>query len=253
MFLNSLFFGKSDSELAEPSSTIIDNDVLIDLRQLKKSYPTPDGEFWALKGIDLQIRRGELVAIEGKSGAGKSTLINMITGIDSVTSGEVYVGGQAIHQLNEGQIAKWRGRNMGVIFQFFQLMPMLTCLENVMLPMDFCNMYGSQKARRAKALELLEQVEIGEQAFKKPSAISGGQQQRVAIARALANDPPVIAADEPTGNLDSKTADAVFRLFERLVNQGTTILMVTHDRELAHRANRTITLVDGQIYEDKLT
>lgn len=248
--LNSLFPSKLASE-SVTQSTSVDSDILIDLRQLKKAYPTPDGEFWALKGIDLQIRRGELVAIEGKSGAGKSTLINMITGIDAVTEGEVSVGGQAIHQLNEGQIAKWRGRNMGVIFQFFQLMPMLTCVENVMLPMDFCNMYGSQKARREKALELLGQVEIREQAFKKPSAISGGQQQRVAIARALANEPPVIAADEPTGNLDSKTADAVFRLFERLVNQGTTILMVTHDRELANRANRTITLVDGQIYEDR--
>lgn len=246
--LSNLFHGKTITSVKEQSPST--KDRLIVLRNLKKAYQTPVGDFWALKGIDLQIERGELVAIEGKSGAGKSTLINMISGIDKPTSGEVYVNSRPIHTLGEGQIAKWRGRNMGVIFQFFQLMPMLTCLENVMLPMDFCNMYGSQKARRERAMALLEQVEIADHAFKKPAAVSGGQQQRVAIARALANTPPVIVADEPTGNLDSKTAAAVFQLFAGLVAQGTTILMVTHDKELASCVNRTITLVDGYLREE---
>jgi putative ABC transport system ATP-binding protein len=219
---------------------------LIDLRNVVKAYRTPVGDFIALDGVDLQVDRGEFVSVVGKSGSGKSTLINMITGIDRPTSGEVYVGSKAVHTLKEGPMAEWRGLTVGVIFQFFQLLPMLSCIENVMLPMDFCNMY-TQRERKERALHLLEQVEMVEHAYKLPSEVSGGQQQRVAIARALANDPPILAADEPTGNLDSKTADAVFNLFEELVDRGKTILMVTHDTDLASRVTRTITLADGRV------
>src|SRR5262245_49677021 len=224
------------------------NEHLIDMRQIVKTYQSAAGSFTALKGVDLQIDRGEFVAIIGKSGSGKSTLINMITGIDHPTSGEVLVGDAAVHTLSEGQMAVWRGRNLGVIFQFFQLLPTLTIVENVMLPMDFCNMYEPHE-RHARAMRLLEQVEMAEQADKLPSAVSGGQQQRVAIARALANDPPILVADEPTGNLDSRTAGAVFELFERLVAQGKTIVMVTHDQDLAQRASRAVMVADGQIVE----
>ena len=186
---------------------------LINLHGVIKSYATPAGEFQALKGIDLQIDPGEFVAVVGKSGSGKSTLINMITGIDRPIARRSVVAGTAVHTLREGQIAGWRGRNIGVVFQFFQLLPTLTVVENVMLPMDFCNMY-SPRERKERAMHLLEQVEMAEHADKLPTALSGGQQQRVAIARALANDPAIIVADEPTGNLDSRTADAVFHLFE---------------------------------------
>ena len=185
----------------------------------------------------------------GKSGSGKSTLVNMITGIDRPSQGEILIGDAAIQTLKEGKLAEWRGRNVGVIFQFFQLLPTLTVAENVMLPMDFCHMY-SMRERRDRALGLLDQVGVADQANKLPSALSGGQQQRVAIARALANDPPILAADEPTGNLDSKTAESVFGLFETLVAQGKTILMVTHDRDLARRATRTVILADGEIIEE---
>src|SRR6266496_4591541 len=185
------------------------NEHLIDMRQIVKTYQSAAGSFTALKSVDLQIDRGEFVAIIGKSGSGKSTLINMITGIDRPTTGEVFVGAAAVHTLSEGQMAAWRGRNLGIIFQFFQLLPALTILENVMLPLDFCNMYTPAE-RPERAMQLLTQVEMAEQAHKLPSSVSGGQQQRVAIARALANDPPVLIADEPTGNLDSTTANAVF-------------------------------------------
>jgi putative ABC transport system ATP-binding protein len=223
---------------------------LIDLRQVEKAYRTPAGDFPALKGIDLHVQPGEFVAVAGKSGAGKSTLINMLTGIDRPTSGEIWVGSQAVHKMSEDQIAAWRGRNVGVVFQFFQLLPMLTCAQNVMLPMDFASRYGSTKEMRARALHLLEQVGIAGHADKLPSAVSGGQRQRVAIARALANDPMFLAADEPTGNLDSKTADAVFRIFENLVEQGRTIVMVTHDRDLASRVGRVVQIADGRIEAD---
>ena len=219
---------------------------LIDLRGVVKAYQTPAGDFIALDGVDLLIDRGEFVAVVGKSGSGKSTLINMITGIDRPTGGDIYVDGTLVNGLREGPMAEWRGRSIGVIFQFFQLLPMLTCLENVILPMDFCNMYNPRE-RKERALYLLEQVEMVDHADKLPSEVSGGQQQRVAIARALANDPPILAADEPTGNLDSATAAAVFHLFEELVAQGKTILMVTHDADLAGRVTRTITLADGRI------
>ena len=222
---------------------------LIDIRDVVKAYNTPVGDFIALDGIDLTIDKGEFVAVVGKSGSGKSTLINLITGIDKPSSGSVVVDGTAVHNLKEGPMAEWRGRTVGVIFQFFQLLPMLSCLENVMLPMDFCNMY-KQNERKDRALFLLEQVDMADQAYKLPSEVSGGQQQRVAIARALANDPPILAADEPTGNLDSKTADAVFDLFEAFVASNKTILMVTHDNELASRVTRTITIADGRIVDE---
>jgi putative ABC transport system ATP-binding protein len=224
---------------------------LIDLHNVVKAYHTPVGDFIALNGIDLQIGKGEFVGVVGKSGSGKSTLINMITGIDRPTSGDIFVGDQAIHNLKEGPMAEWRGRNMGVIFQFFQLLPMLSCIENVMLPMDFNNTYPLRE-RQDRAMHILQQVEMADHAFKLPSEVSGGQQQRVAIARALANDPPLLAADEPTGNLDSKTADSVFRLFENLVADGKTILMVTHDNELANRVTRTITIADGEIVDERI-
>jgi ABC-type lipoprotein export system ATPase subunit len=223
---------------------------LIDLAQIKKAYRTPAGDVYALKGIDLKVEQGEFVGIVGKSGAGKSTLVNMVTGIDKPTSGRIRVGPHAVHEMSEDQVAGWRGRNVGVIFQFFQLLPMLTVAENVMLPMDFAGLYNSPKERRERALHLLEQVEIAEHADKLPSAVSGGQRQRVAIARALANDPMFLAADEPTGNLDSKTAEAVFRVFEKLVDEGKTILMVTHDMDLASRVTRTVHLADGELLDD---
>jgi putative ABC transport system ATP-binding protein len=226
------------------------NEHLIDVRQVVKTYQSAAGSFTALKGVDLQIDTGEFVAVIGKSGSGKSTLINMLTGIDRPTSGEVFVGDMAIHTLNEGQMAIWRGRNVGVIFQFFQLLPTLTVVENVMLPMDFCDVYPFHE-RHNRALQLLEQVEMVEHAAKLPTAISGGQQQRVAIARALANDPPILVADEPTGNLDSRTAEAVFTLFEGLVARGKTILIVTHDTDLAERATRTVYVVDGEIVDEQ--
>ena len=223
---------------------------LIQLKNVVKAYQTPVGQFMALRGINLTIGRGEFVAVVGKSGSGKSTLINMITGIDRPTSGEIYVGNTAIHNLAEGPMAEWRGRNIGIIFQFFQLLPMLSCIENVMLPMDFCNMFKPSE-RDTRALHLLEQVDMVEHAYKLPSEVSGGQQQRVAIARALANDPPLLVAGEPTGNLDSRTAEAVFQLFARMVDNGKTILMVTHDDEMAHQVRRTITLTDGQIVQQE--
>lgn len=223
--------------------------ALIDLKDVVKSYKTPVGEFQALKGINLQINAGEFVAVVGKSGSGKSTLSNMITGIDRPSQGEVIVAGTEVHKLREGQIAGWRGRNIGVVFQFFQLLPTLTVLENVMLPMDFCNMYSSRE-RKERGLHLLEQVDMVEHAHKLPTALSGGQQQRVAIARSLANEPAIVVADEPTGNLDSRTADAVFHLFETLVNDGKTIVMVTHDDDLAKSVGRAVTIMDGQIASD---
>lgn len=222
---------------------------LIELANVVKAYDTAAGKFTALRGINLKVDTHEFVAVIGKSGSGKSTLINMITGIDRPTSGEVYVGDTAVHKLSEGQMAVWRGKHVGVIFQFFQLLPTLTLVENVMLPMDFCNTYASRE-RRDRALQLLDHVGLADQADKLPSAVSGGQQQRVAIARALANDPPIIVADEPTGNLDSKTANQVFDLFAQLVEEGKTILMVTHDQDLARRVTRSVIVADGEIKTD---
>lgn len=226
---------------------------LIDLKNVSKAYKTEAGDFLALNNINLQVDPGEFVAVVGKSGSGKSTLINMITGIDRPTDGSVFIADTKIDILNEGKMAEWRGKNLGIVFQFFQLLPTLTVLENVILPMDFCNLY-SPKERTKKALKLLEMVEIPSMhSGKLPSQLSGGQQQRVAIARALANNPKIIAADEPTGNLDSKTAELVFDLFGRLVDDGKTIMMVTHDRDLAKRVQRTLVISDGEIIEQYLT
>ncbi len=222
---------------------------LVDLSQVCKTFETPAGQFTALKNIDLHIDEGEFVSIIGKSGSGKSTLINMITGIDRPTAGQVWVGGAGLHDLTEGQTAVWRGRTIGIVFQFFQLLPTLTAIENITLPMDFTHSL-SLAARRERAMHLLDLVGMGDVAYELPSALSGGQQQSVAIARALANDPPIIAADEPTGNLDSKSAEAVFALFEHLAGEGKTILVVTHDNDLAQRARRIIRLADGEIVNE---
>lgn len=222
---------------------------LIRLRDLKKAYHTPAGAVEALRGVDLEIYAGEFVALFGRSGAGKSTLINIVTGIDRPSSGSIVIAGQALETLNEGQLTRWRGRNVGVVFQSFQLMPMLTCAQNVMLPMDFARRYATPQAQYARARALLQAVEIGEQADKRPSEVSGGQRQRVAIARALANDPIFIAADEPTGSLDSRTAQSVMALLLDLTASGTTILLATHDPELARRATRIVHLEDGRVVE----
>lgn len=223
----------------------VEHDVIA-LHKVVKQYETAAGAYTALRGIDLRVGPGEFVAIVGKSGSGKSTLINMITGIDRPSSGEVWVAATNLTHLDEGRLAEWRGRNVGIIFQFFQLLPTLTVAENVMLPMDFCNI-GAARERRQRAGALLERMELTSQADKLPAALSGGQQQRVAIARALANDPPLLVADEPTGNLDSRTAEAIFQLFEQLVTQGKTVVMVTHDNDLAGRAGRAVVVADGQI------
>ena len=225
------------------------NANLVYLRALVKTYYSSAGTFTALKGIDLQVESGAFVSIIGKSGSGKSTLINVITGIDRPTSGEVIVDHTAVHTLNEEQIAIWRGRSVGVIFQFFQLLPTLTAVENILLAMDYGSHYPRTE-RPEQAMHLLELVGMAEHAHHLPSALSGGQQQCVAIARALANNPVLLTADEPTGNLDSKSTEMVFRLFENLADSGKTILMVTHDNELAERAQRTIRLVDGRIQDE---
>ncbi len=235
----------------DSSATSAEKSALITLDQVVKVYDTGEVPFTALKSVNLHVHTGEFIGLIGKSGSGKTTLINMITGIDRPTSGSVLVDGTPVHALNENQLAIWRGRTIGVVFQFFQLLPTLTVIENVMLPMDFCNVYDPIE-RPERALALLEQVEMTDQAYKLPSALSGGQQQRVAIARAIANDPPVIAADEPTGNLDSKTADAVFTLFEELVDRHKTIVMVTHDNDLATRVRRALHVHDGEIVEERV-
>jgi len=222
---------------------------IIELRDVQKSYMSAAGEFRALRGINLQINAGEFVSIIGKSGSGKSTLLNMVTGIDRPTAGEVLVNGTAVHKLDENQLAGWRGDSLGIIFQFFQLLPALSLMQNVILPMDLAGKYSSRE-RRERAEYLLEIVDLADQRNKLPSMVSGGQQQRAAMARALANDPPIIIADEPTGNLDSKTATRVFNLFNDLVEQGKTIIIVTHDSSLARRANRTALITDGEIVNE---
>jgi putative ABC transport system ATP-binding protein len=219
---------------------------LIELNQVTKGYPVPSGVFNALKDVSLCIESSQLVSITGKSGSGKSTLLNIITGIDKPTQGSVLINGVRVDKLSETGLASWRGKNVGVVFQFFQLLPTLTILENVMLPMDFCNTYP-KKERKERALALLEKVNIQEQADKFPSKLSGGQQQRVAIARALANDPPLIVADEPTGNLDSQTATSIFELFASLAKSGKTVIVVTHEREFSSYFEQTISIVDGTI------
>ena len=223
--------------------------AMIQLQKVVKTFKNSAGEFTVLKGVNLVLRKGEFVAIVGKSGSGKSTLLNMITGIDHPSSGHVVIGGTDIYQMSESARSLWRGRNLGVVFQFFQLLPMLTLLENVMLPMDYVGMYDFYERPR-RAMELLKLVGLEAQANKLPVAVSTGQQQSAAIARALANDPPVICADEPTGNLDTRSADVIIRLFETLVKKGKTIAMVTHDPSLTERTTRTIVISDGELIDE---
>jgi putative ABC transport system ATP-binding protein len=223
--------------------------ALIQLRAVSKDYPSASGHFSALKSINIDIRGGECVAVVGKSGSGKTTLINVLTGIDSPSTGTLDIDGRSIHQLSQEELAVWRGRSIGIVFQFFQLLPTLTVAENVALPMDFCKTYPAGK-RRARALQLLERLGIADQADKLPADLSGGQQQRAAIARALANDPPIVVADEPTGNLDSKTSDDVMAFLASLAADGKTVLTVTHERDLSRFFTRTITLSDGHIASD---
>jgi putative ABC transport system ATP-binding protein len=233
------------SLFSKPTNGNGSNGYMIDLRDVHKYYKTAIGDFQALNSIDLQINAGEFVSIIGKSGSGKSTLLNMITGIDRPTSGEVYVNGQAVHELNENRMARWRGKNLGIVFQFFQLLPTISVIENIMLPMDFCRTYPMRE-REKRALELLEMVELADHAYKLPTAISGGQQQRVAIARALITDPTIIVADEPTGDLDRVTAEDILGLLDRLNRDlGKTIIMVTHDPKAAEKAHRLIHLEKG--------
>jgi putative ABC transport system ATP-binding protein len=224
-------------------------EAIIEMKGIVKIFKTPAGDFPALKGIDAVFYRGEFVSVVGKSGSGKSTLVNMITGIDRPTSGTVLIEGTCIQELSESRMAAWRGRNLGIVFQFFQLLPMLSLLENVMLPMDFCNLYDPLE-REERAMDLLKMVGLEDYSHKLPTAISGGQQQSAAIARALANDPPIIIADEPTGNLDSRTSDSVFQVFADLMQRGRTILMVTHDITLAERTSRTLLIADGLLVHD---
>jgi len=221
------------------------NMPLVLLENVEKVYNTKAGKFRALREVNLQIDRGEFVGIVGPSGSGKSTLINMITGIDRPTSGEIYVAGERLTNLSENQVARWRGRNVGVVFQFFQLLPTLTVLENVIMPMNYCGTYKGQRIQRA--MEMLELVDVTDVADKYPSMISGGQQQRAAIARALVNDPQIIVGDEPTGNLDTVSAGLIFALFEELVESGKTIVMVTHDKAMAGLIPRVEEVRDGQI------
>jgi putative ABC transport system ATP-binding protein len=225
---------------------------LIQMRGVTKTFKTSAGVATVLKQVDADFYAGEFVSVVGRSGSGKSTLVNMITGIDHPSSGSVRVGDTLLHGMSEGKMSTWRGLNLGIVFQFYQLLPMLTILENVMVPMDICNKYQSSE-RVPRAMELLRRVGLEELAHKLPAAISGGQQQSAAIGRALANDPPIIIADEPTGNLDSRTAESVMVLFEELVGQGKTILMVTHDPDLARRATRILLISDGELVDEAIT
>jgi len=226
------------------------NGHLVRLIDVVKSFPVGDGMVTVLKGLSLEVKNGEFVSIVGPSGNGKSTLLNMITGIDRPSAGQVIVNNLEIHRMSENQLAAWRGQHVGIIFQFFQMLPALSLLQNVMLPMDFARKF-SPRQRRERAMDLLETVGLGDQANKLPGMVSGGQQQRAAIARALANDPDILVADEPTGNLDTRTANDVFDLFLELVSKGKTMLMVTHDKELARRVPRVVEIIDGRITRDE--
>ncbi len=236
-------FAKNRRNKQQPAST---ERTLIRLRQLVKEYKGGAGRVIALKDLNLDVQEGEFLVVTGKSGSGKTTFVNMVTGLDRVTRGEVWVGNVPVHKLGAEKVARWRGQTVGVVFQSFELLPTLTIFQNVLLPMDFAHRY-SRRQRHTRAMHLLERVGIAEHAHKLPSAISGGQQQRVAIARALANDPQLLVADEPTGSLDSATARAVLDVFEDLVLQGCTVVLVTHDEDIAARAQRAIVLSDGKI------
>jgi len=222
---------------------------IVDLRDVTKTYETPSGPLLALAGVSCRVGAGELVGVVGRSGSGKSTLLNVVAGIDRPTTGAVWVSGTAVHELPESRLAAWRGRGAGVVFQFFQLLPTLTVAENVALPMDFCDTYPVRE-RRPRALSLLERVGIADQADKLPLTLSGGQQQRAAIARALANDPRLLVADEPTGNLDSHTRESVWELFGELAAEGKTVVVVTHDEQVTRWARRVIHLDDGVLVAD---
>jgi ABC-type lipoprotein export system ATPase subunit len=222
---------------------------MIQLRQVVKRFKTGAGEYIGLRGVDVDIMAGQFVAIVGKSGSGKSTMLNMITGIDHPTSGEVLVNGVNIYKMTESERSLWRGHNLGIVFQFFQLLPMLTLLENTMLPMDYCNAF-SPTERPERAMELLKMVGLHEQAHKLPAAVSSGQQQAAAIARALATDPPIIVADEPTGNLDSRSSEEIIELFNQLVSKGKTIILVTHDPSITKQTTRTLVISDGMIINE---
>jgi putative ABC transport system ATP-binding protein len=224
--------------------------TIVELKHIVKSFPVGDDDITILHDVSLDIQQGEFVSIVGPSGNGKSTLLNMVTGIDRPSGGEVIVTGRPVHAMSENELAKWRGQEVGIIFQFFQMLPSLSLMQNVVLPMEFAKKF-SRAERRERALELLDMVDLADQANKLPSMVSGGQQQRAAIARALATDPPLLIADEPTGNLDAKTAGQVFDLFMKLIEeQGKTMLMVTHDKELADRIPRKIEIVNGRIAHD---
>ena len=231
------------------STPPVNGDAFIVLRGVDKVFHTPAGDFVALRDIETGFYEGEFVSVVGKSGSGKSTLVNMLTGIDRPSAGEVIVGGVNIHRLDESAMARWRGRHMGIVFQFYQLLPTLSILENVLLPMDFSGVIPLDE-RLGRAMRLLEMVGMAEHADDMPMAVSGGQQQSAAIARAMANDPPIILADEPTGNLDSRAAAMVFDIFDDLAQRGKTIIMVTHDDALAARASRVLRLADGRIVGD---
>jgi len=223
---------------------------MISLQNISKTFQTPAGSFAALKNINLQIKQGEFVGVIGKSGSGKSTLLNMIGGIDRPSSGEIKVGATAVQTLKENQLALWRGRTVGFVFQFFQLLPTLTAAENVMLPMDFCKTFPVRE-RRQRSLRLLDRFGVAHQADKLPATLSGGEQQRVAIARALANEPAVVLADEPTGNLDSVTANSVFDLFREMATAGTTVVIATHEVDIARVIDRAVEIVDGSLTTEK--
>jgi ABC-type lipoprotein export system ATPase subunit len=222
---------------------------MIELHNVIKTFKNAAGEFTVLKGINLTLNTGEFIAIVGKSGSGKSTLLNMITGIDHPSAGNVSINGTNIYAMTESQRSLWRGKNLGIVFQFFQLLPMLSLLENVMLPMDYVDMYDFDE-RPKRAMDLLAMVGLEEQAHKLPIAVSTGQQQSAAIARALATDPPLIVADEPTGNLDSRSAESIINLFDHLTAEGKTIVMVTHDPSLTERTSRTIIISDGELIDE---
>jgi putative ABC transport system ATP-binding protein len=223
---------------------------LIELHGVTKTYIGGGAPFTALRAVDLAVEGGEFLAVVGPSGSGKSTLLNLIAGIDRPSEGRVVVDGVEVSALSEDDAARWRGRNLGMVFQFFQLLPTLSLADNVMLPMDFCRVHD-RRDRPAVARELLERVGLADLADKVPSQVSGGQQQRAAIARALANDAPILLGDEPTGNLDSEAAASMMELFADLVAGGRTVLMVTHDRDLAARTSRTIEVRDGRVLEQQ--
>jgi putative ABC transport system ATP-binding protein len=239
-----------DSENSDVTINPDSNGRIVDINDVVKTFPVGDGEITVLKGLSLDVENGEFISIVGPSGNGKSTLLNMITGIDRPTEGEVIVTGKEIHKMSENKLAAWRGQHVGIVFQFFQMLPALSLLQNVILPMDFAKKY-TRRERRERALELLDSVGLSDQANKLPSMVSGGQQQRAAIARALANDPEILVADEPTGNLDTRSSNDVFDLFCELVDKGKTLIMVTHNKELSRRVPRVVEIIDGKIARDE--